>query len=40
MDMFMQLPLAAIVNGDHFCVHGGISNDLESLEQINEINRV
>ena len=38
--MFKQLPLAAIVNGDHFCVHGGISNDLEALEQINDIDRV
>ncbi|AET40889.1 calcineurin catalytic subunit A Ecym_7032 [Eremothecium cymbalariae DBVPG len=36
---FNSLPLAAVMNGQYFCVHGGISPELKSVEDINRINR-
>ena len=39
MDTFMQLPVAAIVNGQYLCMHGGISSFLTSADAINQINR-
>ncbi|KAJ6248697.1 serine/threonine-protein phosphatase 2b catalytic subunit 1 [Anaeramoeba flamelloides] len=36
---FDCLPLAAIVDKQFFCVHGGISPKLKHVEQINNINR-
>ncbi|CCK70644.1 calcineurin catalytic subunit A KNAG_0E03900 [Huiozyma naganishii CBS 8797] len=36
---FNALPLAAIMNGQYFCVHGGISPELNSVEDVNKINR-
>lgn len=43
-DMFLEsfeaMPVACLVNNDYLCVHGGISPDLISLEDINrKINR-
>ncbi|KAJ6254803.1 serine/threonine-protein phosphatase 2b catalytic subunit alpha [Anaeramoeba flamelloides] len=38
-DAFDCLPLAAIVDSQFFCVHGGISPKLKHVEQINNINR-
>lgn len=38
-DAFNHLPLAALIGEKIFCVHGGISPRLDSLEQINEIKR-
>lgn len=40
-EVFELLPVAAIVNGEYFCVHGGISPDLscewlESLDRVEE----
>lgn len=32
MDLFDQLPLAAVVNGTYVVLHGGISRGLEDLE--------
>ena len=31
--------IAADVNGDYLCMHGGISPELETVEDINKINR-
>ncbi|CAD1779379.1 similar to Saccharomyces cerevisiae YML057W CMP2 Calcineurin A [Maudiozyma barnettii] len=36
---FNALPLAAIMNGQYFCVHGGISPDLKTVNDINQLNR-
>ncbi|AGO12466.1 AaceriAER118Cp [[Ashbya] aceris (nom. inval.)] len=36
---FNALPLAAVMNGQYFCVHGGISPELKTVEDVNRINR-
>ena len=36
---FEALPLAASVCSDYLCVHGGISPDLQMLDDINKIDR-
>jgi serine/threonine-protein phosphatase 2A catalytic subunit len=38
-DLFDYLPLSAIVNGDTFCCHGGLSPSFETIDQIRQINR-
>lgn len=38
-EVFCYLPLAAIISSRIFCVHGGLSQDLQSLEQIAQIQR-
>merc|ERR1712146_754200 len=38
-DCFNCLPLAAIIDEKIFCCHGGLSPDLESMEQIQRIMR-
>lgn len=40
MVMFDHLPVAAVINGRWFCVHGGLSPSIEKIDQINTINRV
>ncbi len=39
MDSFDQLPLGAIVNKTFFCVHGGLSPELSTLDEIRTLNR-
>lgn len=37
--VFNVLPIAAVVSGKIFCVHGGISPEMTSIEQVNGIRR-
>ena len=39
IESFEALPLAAIVNNDYLCMHGGISPSFSDIEEINKINR-
>jgi len=39
VDLFNCLPIAAVIDEKMFCVHGGLSPDLLSLDQINQIIR-
>lgn len=36
---FAELPIAAIVNGQHFCVHGGLSPLLQNVSELDELDR-
>jgi diadenosine tetraphosphatase ApaH/serine/threonine PP2A family protein phosphatase len=38
-EVFNYIPLAAIINNKVFCVYGGLSPDLETIEEINKIDR-
>jgi len=39
MDTFDLLPLACIVNSKFIAIHGGLSPNLKSLDDIKKINR-
>jgi serine/threonine-protein phosphatase 6 catalytic subunit len=39
-DCFDYLPLAAVVGGEIFCVHGGLSPDISHIDQIRQIDRI
>lgn len=39
IDVFNTLPIAATINDKIFCIHGGLSPDLRSLNQIEQIQR-
>ncbi|CCA68662.1 related to calcineurin catalytic subunit [Serendipita indica DSM 11827] len=39
LEVFKTMPLAAVVDDRFFCVHGGIGPDLESVSDIDKINR-
>ncbi|KAH0786451.1 Ser/Thr protein phosphatase [Histomonas meleagridis] len=37
--LFESMPIAAVINGEYFCVHGGISESAMTLSEISDINR-
>jgi len=39
-DLFDYLPVTAVVENKVFCLHGGLSPHLESLDQIRKLDRV
>jgi serine/threonine-protein phosphatase 6 catalytic subunit len=39
-DVFDYLPLGALVEGKIFCVHGGLSPDIKTIDQIRNIDRI
>lgn len=39
LESFESMPIAAVVNGDYLCMHGGISPSLVDAEDINKVNR-
>lgn len=39
LDLFNILPVAAIIDNNIFCVHGGLSPDIQTLDQIRQLPR-
>ena len=39
-DVFQYLPLAGVIENQIFCLHGGLSPEIEKIDQIKTINRV
>ena len=39
-EIFQYLPVSAVIENQIFCLHGGLSPEIESLDQIRTINRV
>lgn len=39
IESFEAMPIAADVNGDYLCMHGGISPELQTVDDINRIDR-
>jgi serine/threonine-protein phosphatase 2B catalytic subunit len=40
MDSFCTLPLAAIMNKQFLCIHGGLSPELHTLEDLKSVRNV
>jgi serine/threonine-protein phosphatase 2B catalytic subunit len=36
LESFEAMPIAALVNKDYLCVHGGISPEMASVDEINK----
>ena len=39
IESFEAMPISADVNGDYLCMHGGISPELQTVEDVNKIDR-
>lgn len=38
--LFDYIPLTALVDNQFFCLHGGLSPEVQTLDQIKELSRV
>ena len=39
-DLFDYMPISALISDEIFCVHGGLSPTITTLDQIRELNRI
>ena len=39
-DLFDYMPISALISNEIFCVHGGLSPTITTLDQIRELNRI
>ena len=38
-DLFDSLPISAIIDGQFICLHGGLSPDIKTVEDLQKLNR-
>ncbi len=38
-DMFDYMPIGCIIDNEHFCVHGGLSPYIETIDDIEKLDR-
>lgn len=38
-DLFYYLPLSALIDGQYFCLHGGLSKSIENLDEVRKLGK-